>query len=166
MADVKVLIGEKDGVELGLPEEHLLLGSEVPVSIPGFTSTDAEGAIEESTTLSGVARMPILFGYDGNATNGTYLQTFKGVASNTGPFVVAETGEITSLSVAFKTNSTVTFEVFVNGSSQTDLIVTSNNRGTKVGLAIPLSINNEISVQLTSGSCRDVAFWVNIKTSA
>jgi len=133
----------------------------------GYVSEDVQAAIEETKEEAGAARMAVNFGYDGNASANTWLQTFKGVSSRNSPFVVAEEGTLTSLSVSFRNNSTVEFTVYINNSATSNILtVTSNNRGFVSGLSQSLAVGDEISVRMTSGSSRDTSFWIKIKTSS
>ena len=132
----------------------------------GFVAEETQAAIEEVKNDAGSARMAVNFGYDGNANNNTWLQTFKGVSSNNSPFVVAEEGTLTSLSVSFRVNSTVTFSVYVNGGVTDTITVTADNRGILAGLSTALVVSDEVAIRITSGSCRDVSFWIKIKTDS
>ena len=51
---VKVLIGVRNGTELGYHEEFLLVPENIVFSDPGFTATDVKAAIIESKTVTGV----------------------------------------------------------------------------------------------------------------
>lgn len=132
----------------------------------GFVSENTQEAIEEVREEGGSARMAVNYGYDGNANNNTWLQTFKGVASNDGPFIVAESGTLTSLSLSYRLSSTTTVSVYVNGVITDSISIVSGNRGFVDGLSTALVAGDEISARITSGSARDVSFWIKIKTSS
>jgi hypothetical protein len=62
MADVKVLVGEIDGVEFGGPVEYVLQSEDVPFdnSSNGFTADNVQGAIEEAAGSGGSVTPPYL----------------------------------------------------------------------------------------------------------
>lgn len=148
-----VTIVEIDGTELEFAEELALDGDNVFFTDGTFASDNVQDAIVESIGRSGAARTPFGFYYDANASNGRWLEVNKGVPSNTSPHVMAEDGKLVSATISVKNNATCTAEVFLNGVSIITLTLSSSQTAAINNLNIDVDQLDELSVQITSGSC-------------
>lgn len=138
-----------------------------------FVSDNVQDAIEESLTVGGLSRFSIIYGYNGNSGTGRWLELFQNSASNTSPYVIAEPGIITSLSVSNQLSALgATFTVYVNGVAEATVDIGDGTGATDTGYVvlgtpIVLVAGDEISTQQTSTpSTRDPVFSVNIKVVA
>lgn len=132
-------------------------------------NTTAAGTwLLEVNSIGGVAtsagNASVLFGFDGSATTGRWLETITNIASNTTGFPIAGSKVIKALSFkgASTTNYTATCVVFKNGVSLDTILLTSQNKNSKLNLNHILSDLDVISVQITSGSVTRpvVAVWL------
>jgi len=150
-----VTVVEIDGVELDYQEELALDGDVVYFTDSTFTSDNVQDAIIESIGRSGAARTPFGFYYDANASSGRWLEVNKGVPSNTSPHVMAEDGKLASATISVKNNTTCTAEVFLNGVSIITLTLLNSQTAAINNINITVSQLDELSVQITSGSCTE-----------
>ncbi len=128
----------------------------------GFVSTNTQEAIEETALNSGSSRYAIVFSYNGNASN-RWLELFQSVPSDDSPFVVAELGEIASLSISTRTNTTATVSIYINGVAEETITLTSAKVNHKINIAHSLFGGDTLSVKVTSGSTADPIVSVNVK---
>lgn len=142
------------------------VASSIPVDdgLLPYEADDVQEALENQAQ-TGVSRYSLIYGYNGNASN-KWLELFPSVPSDTSPFVVAEVGTIEALSVAVRNTSTATFTLYVNGISVDTISLTAATTNSKIlTTPISLSINDEISAKITSGSANNIIFSVNIKVT-
>jgi len=154
----KIRISSNDGTDGYLPDKV--------EAGPGITftpkyDTSAEKLRVEVNNTVGTSRLNAVCGKTGNAGTNTYLEFFRAISSDESPWIVAEDGEIKALSVSFKTNSTVTFSVEVNGIEATTLTVTADNKGSKKDISYLVYKDDEISVVVTSGRASHVIFFIS-----
>lgn len=96
MADVKVSILEKDGVELDGPEEYILLAEDIPFSEPGFIATRVDDAIQESlTTAVETPIYTIVLQHNGTVSNGTFLGYDSLIPGDSTPVLVPKDADFT-----------------------------------------------------------------------
>lgn len=161
-----VTVVEIDGVELEYQEEIALDGDVVYFTDNTFASDNVQDAIVESIGRSGAARTPFGFYYDANASNGRWLEVNKGVPSNTSPHIMAEDGKLVSATISVKTNATCTAEVFLNGVSIVTLTLSNSQTSAINNLNIAVAQLDELSVQITSGSCTEPNVQVKQQVTA
>lgn len=144
--------------------------TEVADSVPfdndsnGFTADDVQAAIEEvDAKITGKPRAVVSMGYKGTASSGRWLETFDGIPSNSSPFVVAEILKVRSISIAVKVNATTTFALYKNGVSVDTYSLSAQDTYTESGLNIDFLVDDEMSIQVTSGSCSEPVFFVNVE---
>lgn len=162
----RVLIVEVNSQELDFRQELQLDGDNVYFSDVTFTSDNVQDAILESIGRSGAARTPFGFYYDANASTGRWLEVNKGVPSNTSPHIAAEEGKIVSASISVKSNTTCTVEIFLNGVSIISLNLSGGRTAAINNLSITMSELDEISAQVTSGSCTEPNVQVKQQVTA
>jgi len=132
----------------------------------GFTSSNAQDAIEEARDLAASAsRGPTTCSFDGTASTGRWLEFSANNPSNTVPFVLAEDCELIALSlVTSDTSATGNARVFRNGSSVQNIALSAQKKNAIAGLNIPFNSLDEISVQVTSGSIARATVYLFIRT--
>jgi hypothetical protein len=133
----------------------------------GITKTELNDGLNETLKLQvnntvGSSRLNVVCGKTGNASTNTYLEFFRAISSYDSPWVVSEDGEIKSLSVSCKTATTVTIQVFVNGTAAESITLTAAKVGTVNDLSYLVYEEDEVSVQVTSGSASDVIFFISV----
>ena len=134
---------------------------------PGITFTplydgSAEKLKAEVNNTVGTSRLNAACGKTGNAGTNTYLEFFRAISSADSPLIIAEAGELKSVSVSMKNSTTVTFSIQKNGSEIETLTVTSDKKGSKIGISEVLAVEDELSVVVSSGSGADVIFFLSI----
>jgi hypothetical protein len=129
--------------------------------VPPFVSENVrDGIIEARETAPGTAaRFPVSFGYKGAASN-KFIEFFQSIPSDGVGFILADDALVRGLSVAVKNNTTATFTVYNNGVAIDTLSLATSRINSETDLSIPVLINDEISVKITSGSARDIIFNV------
>lgn len=136
-------------------------------STNGFISDRVQPAIEELIgVIDSKSGYVIPCGYRARAGSGTWLQFFEGIASGSVPHVAAENGIIRAISAAILSTSTVTFTVYINGAAVETLSIVSGRKAVKNNLAINLSSLSELSVRVTSGSCKNPLFNISGRKEA
>lgn len=131
-----------------------------------LVSENVRDAIIETLLNAGSSRFAVIFGYNGNASSTRYLEMFQSVPSSTSPFVVAEIGEIVSLSISTKNTATLTATVYVNAVAITTISLAAAASGYISGLTEFLNPGDVISAAVTSGSGQDPILSVNVKVAA
>jgi hypothetical protein len=144
--------------------------SPVAITVPfdnatnGFTADEVQSAIEEArNTAEGKARFIAVYGFDGVASTGRWLELHQNVGSDVTGYVAPLDIKLENLSASCASSTTVTFTVYKNiSTSVATLTITSNRKGyTAVNVTIaPL---DEISVKVTSGSCSKPGFSVHMR---
>lgn len=135
MANVKVLIGEKDGVELD-KEEYVLLAEDVPFDPIGttFTSTNTQDAIEEAKqNAEGFPRAGIRSTYNGILPNNQFIGPTE-LLPNTPLLTLPVNTKLNEITWANQsTNRVFQIEFYKNGKTAGNLFytltVTSPNSG-------------------------------------
>lgn len=131
-------------------------------STNGFIADRVQPAIEELIqVIDSKAGYVIACGYGANAGSGRWLEFFEGINSGTVPHVAAEDGIIRAISVAVESATTATFTVYVDGVAVETLTLTSARKAIKNGLLIPFDSLQELSVRVTSGSCKRPLFNIS-----
>lgn len=168
----KVLVHEIDGTEQAYPVERALDADNIYFNDVAYSSDNVLDAIKETGGNSGQSRFASVFGYNGNANSGRWLERFSNSPSNTTPLVIAETSEISTLSISCSgAASGATFTVYKNGSSVATIAIGDGTGQTDTGYkvlspAVSLVAGDEISVQQTSSpSTTDPVISVNIKVA-
>lgn len=118
----------------------------------GFQATNLQEAVEEAKTPV-IARTSIIFGFDGNASSGRWLELNTNAASNVSGFIVPLSGKIKDLSISCQSNSTSIATIYKNGNSVTSISLSNSRKGIVNNLNIDLLPLDELSVKISSGSC-------------
>ncbi len=140
--------------------------SQVSTSVPfdnsnnGFSAQDVQAAIEEVRTYH---RYVAVCGYQGNANTNTYLQFFRSNPSNTTPFIVAESSEIKSLSLAAEVAATTTINIYKNGSMVTSISLANQTQNVSTGLSISVASGDKLSAKVASGSARNPNLYIFLR---
>lgn len=116
-------------------------------STNGFTATNTQAAIEEAkNTAEGKTRINLICGYGGQA-KGQYLEFFKGLGSDSNPFIIPTTMTLKEISVSLKYGSTATgtFEIRKNGAVVKTITITAT-RYFESGITISFSAIDRLSV--------------------
>lgn len=135
----------------------------------GFTSTDAQGAIEEikGTALATVSP-GFTWGRSGNTTTNTYLLNDT-VPSNLAGRIVPFAGYIDKVYVSCENADTFTVTIQKrSGITFTDLCsvsLTAERVKVSSPLGITLSSLDELAVKITAGSCKNPIVGLVIKGS-
>lgn len=173
MADnVKIIITEKNGTELEFNEELELTAENVVFDNAGngFSSTDIQGAIEES----GASASPgFSFGRSGNVSAGTWLRRPGNVPSNrAGVTIPIENPVVAEVSCSNRNIDTYTLEIWEHEGDLTNdnllgTVTVTAARGDVFTVNFPSSKGKQIAVRLASGggSVRDLGADVVIKGS-
>ena len=131
----------------------------------GFTSTEAQSAIEEAKSVAASAsRGPTLCGFDGSAGTGRWLEFYSNNPSNGNPFIIAEPAELVAVSISASANSTGTVTIFKNGVSLQTISLSASRKNRVKNLLHSLTDLDEISVQVTSGSVTRPVVYMFIRT--
>lgn len=133
----------------------------------GIVSENAQDAIEEvKVTAPGTgARYTAMLGFDGNATNGRWLEFLTNVSSNLSGHVIAEPSTMRSLSVAVQVNTTCELTIYKNGIILESLILSAQRKNNKINLNHSLLVLDELSVRVTSGNCIKPVFNIFIRVN-
>ncbi len=163
--EVKVTITERNGVELAYPEEHRYHADNQPFNPAGspFTVDSTELAIKESVNLTGVALSSIVFGRDGNRSSGTWLEAFKGIATNASPLVIGGDYELLNVTLSNKKNRTGTITIYINGVVVTTISTINAKTAEQVVTGVFAVPGDELSAKISSGSFNDVIISMTFK---
>lgn len=172
MADnVKVLIGERNGVELEFKEEYELIAENVPFDNTGtdFTATDVQNALEEA---GGAAAPPFTFGRSGNVSNNTWLQIVGQVPSNrTGLLIPSGINKISTIYASNQNVDSYTISFYEHeGNSANLTLLTSVSvtaaTGNTVSVDIAVTPGRQLAAQVTAGNARNISAGAILKGSA
>lgn len=159
--DVKVLIVEKNGVELEFREELALEAQNVVFdnSSNGFASDDLQGAVEE---IGASASPGFSFGRSGNVSVNSWLRRPGNVPSNrAGVTIPINNPEIISVSCSNRNVDNYTVSIYEHEGNQSNLtLLGSINVINSTGGTFPVSFmatqGKQLAVRLTSGTVRDL----------
>ena len=112
---------------------------------------------------AGRARYICTAGYGGNGGVGTWLQFFYSNPSDASPLIFSEASTIRAFSVSMKTDTTVTFGLYVNGSLIDTLVITAAKTGVKADIEHIVYVEDELSIKVESGSARDILFFTHVR---
>lgn len=172
--DTKVLIYEKNGVELEAPEELELKADNITYdpTISGLTATDVKQGIDEiATTVSTSASPGFGFGKGGNVTSGSYLNC-EGVPSNiSGRYVYITNAVITRVFISVQLAATFDVEVYShdgNGSNLTLLgsISVGNptpSTGGELVVNFPVASQKQLAFRINNGSCKNAVAGLELQ---
>lgn len=174
MANVKVLIGEKDGVELDR-EEYILVAEDVPFDDTNtdIVATNVQIAIEELDSKVGVSASPgFSFGRSGNLPTGTWLLRPGSVPSNlTGINVGLNVPRLTKIICGSENADTYTVGVYQHDGSEIGLtlitsvsVIASRKETFTVDLA--LVSDRHLAVKVTAGSCKNLGVDLQLSGEA
>lgn len=132
----------------------------------GFTSTNAQSAIEEAkTTAANASRGPTICGFDGTAGTGRWLEFYSNNPSDANPFIIAEPAQLIALSLVTSSASTTgTVTVFKNGVALQTISLAAQKKNAISGLSHNLAVLDEISVRVTAGSISRPNVYLFIRT--
>ncbi len=171
--DVKVIIAEKNGVELEFQEEIDLIASNIPFdnSTNGFTGDDIQTAIEES----GASASPgFSFGRSGNVSAGTWLRRPGNVPSNrAGVAIPINNPIISEISCSNRNIDSYTLDIYEHDGNSVNLnllgsVSVTSARGGIFTVSFPSTKGKQLAVRLApgSGSVRDLGADIVIKGNA
>ena len=174
MADnVKVIIVEKNSIELEFQEELELKALNIPYdnTISELLSTDVKNVIDEiSNTVSTSASPGFSFGRASNVNAGTFLNV-EGVPSNkAGRWVYITNAIVTRVFVSNEQQATFDVQVYShigNGLSLTLLGTVSviNSYGASFEVNFPVSTDTQLALKVSSGSARNVVAGLELQGS-
>ena len=151
---VKVIIVERNGVELQFREELAFTPANLPFSDASYVADNVNDAILESSTKSGQARLALTFGANGTMTDGDYFDTFAGVSSSAAPFVIAENCELIAIAVSRSNaaGSGTLYTVRKNAAAAATISLTTGTTAFSVlGSPIGLVAGDKLDARKTSG---------------
>jgi len=139
-------------------------------SVSGLISTNAQDAIDELNTTAAVSASPgFTWGRSGNSTAGAYLQNDTVPSNVSGRIVPLSSGNITNVFIACDVTATFSIKIQKrSGASFVDLTtvtITAARTGTFTVTGVPVVLNDEIAVQVSSGSAQNVVVGIVIKGS-
>jgi hypothetical protein len=126
-------------------------------------STQAGTWLFEANFMSGTGtgNGPIVFGFDGNAATGRWLELATNVASDLTQATIANTKGIRALSIGVAdTSATTTATLYKNGVILDTIALSAQKRNSKVNLNHILLDKDYLSAQITAGSCSRPAMFV------
>lgn len=163
LANIKVSILEKDGVELEGPEEYTLLGEDVPITpiptIPGAVNVQ-EGLTNLGNTVSTSASPGFGFGKGGNVANNAYLEC-EGVPSNiSGRYVYINNAKVTRVFISVQNASTFDIEVFHHDGNETNLTSVGSvsvvaSTGGEFGVNWSIPTGKQLAMRIVNGSAKN-----------
>jgi hypothetical protein len=118
----------------------------------GFTSVEAQGAIEEAKTTANGSRYCVMCSFDGTATTNRWLEFSANNPSNNDPFIAPEVGILKSFSLIVSANSTGSLIVTKNGVTIQTISLAAARKIAVTGLNVAIASLDEIRVMVTSGS--------------
>lgn len=114
----------------------------------------------------GQPRYVVTFGYDGNAVASKWLEAFHSVPSNVSPYIVPENSTLRALAVSVNGTASAVFRVYKNTSTLLDtLTLTAASTAYKANLTHLLVPGDTLSVELYSGSAKDITFYPSIQVN-
>ena len=169
--DVKVIIVEKNGIELEFQEELELKAANVTYdnTTSGLVATDVKAGIDEiSTTVATSASPGYSFGKASNVNSGTYLNV-EGVPSNkAGRWVYITNAVVVEVFVSNEKDTTFTLEILHhsgNGTSLTSLgfVTVVSEYGASFSVNFPVPTDTQLCMRVTSGSPRNVVAGLSLQ---
>ena len=174
MADnVKIIIAEKNGVELEFNEELDLTAENVPYdnTDSGLAATNVKAGIDEiSETVATSASPGFSFGRASNVSSGTWLQC-EGVPSNkAGRFVYITDPVIEKIFISSETISTYNIDVYEHEGDSVNLTLLASStvtsaRGGVFTLSVSATSGRQLAILLSSGSARNVVAGLELSGS-
>lgn len=172
MADnVKVIIAEKNGVELDFKEELELKAENIPYNnVDGdLAATDVKAGLDEvSNRVANSASPGFSWGRSGNLSTNTWLRN-EGVNSNrAGRTVTFANPLITRIFVSTEDLATYTITIYEHEGDQinltvlTNINVTASRTGDSGTVAIPVTQGRQLAVRITAGSARNMVVGMTL----
>ena len=157
--DIKVLIGEKNSVELDEPTEHQLIADEIPYNntASGLVAEELQAAVDEMSSGGGGGASPgYILGDGGNSTKGTYLSN-AGVPSNIVGIPIGVTNPRLKQITLGNQNSNIWSVTIVehDGVTFTDITTVEVNpaaRGAIFNVDFPLTKGKELAARIADNS--------------
>jgi hypothetical protein len=170
--NVKVIIGEKNGVELDFHEEYVLDAENIPADnvTSGLTGTDIQAQLDELAAGGGTGASPgFNFGRSGNVSSGAYLNNETVPSNITGRPVDLTDALITQISVSNQNSNT--FEIAIeehDGTTYTELATISltAQRFKKQTYSVSITTGKELAAKVKSGSAKNPVVTVYVKGDA
>lgn len=133
------------------------------VAVDNVNNCTTSGFFNTGTVIGGHA--VILWGERGTGSVGSTLAMGNGINSTAVQPIQPQSGRVVAVTGTFSTSVTVTWTVYVNGVAQALSIVFSGATKAQVTGNIPFSANQQVWLQITSGSysngnCRMAMFIV------
>lgn len=109
---------------------------------------------------TGTGNGPIVFGFDGTASTGRWLELATNVPTDGTQATIANTKAIRALSLGAAANATTTITLFKNGVALDTISLSTSRRASKVNLNHVLLDLDYLSARTTSGSSSKPALFV------
>lgn len=164
---IKVLIGEKNDVELDR-EEHILIADEIPFDNTNnsFDSEDVQGAIEE---VGAGASPGFSFSRTSNVSSKAWLNRAGGVASNrAGIAIFIDDPVITKIACTCENQNTYDVTVYEHEGDEVNLVelitVSVINSRTEIfDVNVSATKGKQLAVRVTNGSARNPGVDLQLK---
>lgn len=169
--DNKILIVEKNGVELEYHEELELKALNIPYdnTDSGLIATDVKVGLDEvANTVATSASPGFSFGRASNVNSGTFLNV-EGVPSNkAGRWVYIANASVTKVFVSNEQNTTFTIEILShdgNGTNLTSLgtVTVTSAYGDDFDVNWPVATNKQLAIRLNVGSARNIVAGLELQ---
>ncbi len=168
MANVRVLIGEKDGVEYGTSVEYTLLAADVPFDNTGtgFTATNVQDAITE---VGAGASPGFSFSRPGTLNHKVWLNKAGGVTSNrAGVAIFIDNPVITKVACTTENLNTYDITVYEHSGDQVNLVVLGtvsvvNERTHIFDVSWSATKGKQLAVRITDGSAKNIGVDLQLK---
>lgn len=133
------------GTEYTLNALRTALSNSFDNTTNSFVATNVQAAIEEARdTAQGLARATVVAGYGGQA-KGKYLEFFKGLSSDTSPYVFSEDATIKAVSCSFSATPIGTIILYIN-SIQIDVYTMTALTYVESGLSFNVNAGDKMSL--------------------
>ena len=123
-------------------------------STNGFIATEVQSAIEETYTHALRDRFFLLFGFDGTASSGRWLEGVGNVPSDGPPVVFPTSCVLKELSISVVSNATTTISIYKNGTVTivASISLTATKTNYVINLNVAFAAGDTLGVKVTSGS--------------
>lgn len=141
--NVKMLIAERNGVDLEHQEEHEFTPENMPFAEPGFSADNVSDAILETGNAVANLVVPITLVQNGTLSGGSFLGYNNLLPGDTTPIVAPITGQFVSFTWSNKkTNCDFALEFRLNSTTATPFFTWSvdNTQTASVDLVTPEAV--------------------------
>ena len=167
---IKVLIVERNGVDLDAQEEYELSAANVPFD---NTSTDFDADnVRDALLEAGASASPgFNFGRSGNVGSGTWLQVVGGVPSNKAGITVALSNpEIKQVYVANEDSGTFDVTIYEHEGDEINLtslgtVSVVSSRSASFAVSYTVTNGRQLAARITSGSAKNINVGLQLSGS-